>query len=87
MTDALRYVLQSMHFGIYLFVDFAEHLRPAETLMLRRIARLQAANERKLVFVGGRVELPEELDGMYERVAAENEMHRQLRLRDGRWVS
>ena len=54
---------------------------------MKRIARLQAANERKLVFVGGRVELPEELDGMYERVAAENEMHRQLRLRDARWVS
>ncbi|HEX7770262.1 MAG TPA: hypothetical protein VF422_09560 [Dokdonella sp.] len=87
MTDALRYVLQSMHFGIYLFVDFTEHLRPAETLMLRRIVRLQAANERKLVFVGDQVELPEEMDGMYERVAAESEMHRQLRLRDGRWVS
>ena len=87
MTDALRYVLQSMHFGIYLFVDFTEHLRPAETLMLRRIVRLQAANERKLVFVGDQVELPEAMDGMYERVAAESEMHRQLRLRDGRWVS
>jgi hypothetical protein len=87
MTDALRYVLQSMHFGIYLFVDFAEHLRPAETLMLRRIVRLQAANERKLVFVGSKVDLPEEVDGMYERVTAENEMRRQLRLRDGRWVS
>lgn len=87
MTDALRYVLQSMHFGVYLFVDFADHLRPTDTLLLRRISRLQATNERKLVFIGNRIDLPEELDGMFERFTAESEMHRQLRLRDGRWVT
>jgi hypothetical protein len=87
MTDALRYVLQSMHFGVYLFVDFADHLRPTDTLLLRRISRLQATNERKLVFIGNRIDLPEELDGMFERFTAESEMHRQLRLRDGRWIT
>ena len=87
MSDALRYVLQSMHFGVYLFVDFEEHLKPADVLLLRRISRTPTSNERKLAFVGTGVELPEELDGLYERVAVESEMHRQLRLRDGRWVS
>ena len=87
MTDALRYVLQSMHFGVYLFVDFADHLRPTDTLLLRRISRLQATNERKLVFIGKQIDLPEELDGMFERFTAESEMHRLLRLRDGRWVT
>lgn len=87
MSDALRYVLQSMHFGVYLFVEFEEHLKPADVLLLRRISRTPTSNERKLVFVGSGVELPEELDGLYERVAVESEMHRQLRLRDGRWVS
>jgi hypothetical protein len=86
MSDALRYVLQSMHFGIYLFVDFETHLKPADVLLLRRISRTPTSNERKLVFVGN-VDLPEELDGMYDRLAVESEMHRQLRLRDGRWVS
>lgn len=84
--DALRYVLQSMHFGIYLFVDFAEHLRPADTVLLRRISRMQNANERKLVFVGSGFELPEELEGMFERIAAANREQPRLKLRDGRWV-
>ncbi len=87
MADALRYVLQSMHFGVYLFVDFTGNLKPGDTLLLRRISRLQAANERKLVFLGASVELPEELDGMFERLSVEDDTYRQLRLRDGRWVS
>lgn len=87
MSDALRYVLQSMHFGIYLFVDYESHLKPADVLLLRRISRTPTSNERKLVFVSGRSELPEELDGMYDRLAVESELHRQLRLRDGRWVT
>lgn len=86
MGDALRYVLQSVHFGIYLFIDFAEHLRPVDTVLLRRIARLQTVNERKLVFVGGRFEPPEELEGMFDRLTAETENQPRLRLRDGRWV-
>lgn len=85
-SDALRYVLQSMHFGIYLFVHFADYLKPADTVVLRRISRMQTANERKLVFLGGHVELPEELDGMFERLSAEGERQSGLRLRDGRWV-
>ncbi|MFI4969199.1 MAG: hypothetical protein ACHP7D_03265 [Lysobacterales bacterium] len=84
--DALRYVLQSMHFGVYLFIDFAAHLRPVDTLLLRRISRMQTANERKLVFVGSDVELPEELEGMFDRFAADADRQHRLRLRDGRWV-
>jgi hypothetical protein len=86
LTDALRYVLQSMHFGVYLFVDFVGHIKPADTLLLRRISRMQTVNERKLVFVGSNFELPEELDGMYERLTAQTEQQHRLRLRDGRWV-
>jgi len=84
--DALRYVLQGVHFGIYLFVDADAHLRPGDTLLLRRISRMPSANGRKLVFVGNRFELPEELDGMFERLAAGTENIQALRLRDGRWV-
>ena len=85
MTDALRYVLQSMHFGIYLFTDFDEHLRPVDTVLLRRIARMHTGNERKMVFVGGHLELPEELDGMFDRLTADPRTAAPL-LRDGRWV-
>ncbi len=84
--DALRYVLQSMHFGIYLFADFADYLKPADTVSLRRISRSQTGNKRKLVFVGSRFDLPEELEGMYERIAADEDKPQGLRLREGRWV-
>jgi hypothetical protein len=87
MSDALRYVLQSMQFGVYLFVDFETHLKPADVLLLRRISRTPTSNERKLVFASPGAELAEELEGMYDRIAVESEMHRQLRLRDGRWIT
>jgi len=86
ITDALRYVLQSMHFGIYLFIDFAAHLKSADSVLLRRISRMQGANERKLVFVSSAFELPEELDGMFERLAVDGEKQPRMRLRDGRWI-
>jgi hypothetical protein len=85
-TDALRYVLQSMHFGVYLFIGFADHLKSSDSVLLRRISRMQGANERKLVFVSSAFELPEELDGMFERFAAQDQKQPGLRLRDGRWV-
>jgi len=86
LGDALRYISQSLHFGVYLFVDFAGYIKPADTLLLRRISRLQTANERKLVFVGSNIEMPEELDGMYDRMSVQTEQANRLRLRDGRWV-
>ena len=86
ITDALRYVLQSMHFGIYLFVDFDAFLKPAETLFLRRISRMTMRSERKAVFIGRRVELPEELDGLYAAMSSRAQVSQRPRLRDGRWV-
>jgi len=87
LADALRYVLQSLHFGVYLFVDFADYLRPAETLFLRRISRLTMRSERKVVFMGDGVVLPEELEGLYGQLTARAQVPQRLRLRDGRWVS
>ncbi|HEY0179055.1 MAG TPA: hypothetical protein VGC30_05425 [Dokdonella sp.] len=87
LGDALRYIAQSMHFGVYLFIGFIDALRPADTVLLRRISRLHAGSERKLVFVGGRFEPPEELDGMFERMTVNDEQRRRLRLRDGRWLT
>jgi len=87
LGDALRYVLQSMHFGVYLFVDFDAFLKPAETLFLRRISRMTMRSERKAVFIGQHVELPEELDGLHEVMSSRAEPSQRPRLRDGRWVS
>ncbi len=85
-ADALRYIAQSPHFGIYLFPQFPEQLKPADTMLLRRISRMQGVHQRKLVFLGDRFELPEELDGLFERLPAQDRKRADLRLRDGRWV-
>ena len=87
MTDALRYVLQSMHFGIYLFTGFEDHLKPPDTVLLRRISRIHTGNERKIVFLGANLSVPEEIEGSLQRLNPDSEVRSPPRLRDGRWVS
>lgn len=87
MADALRYILQSMHFGIYLFTDYVGHLRPPNTGLLRQIGRTRGGNERKVVFIGGTMVLPESLDEVSEHLTHERVAPTRLRLRDGRWVT
>lgn len=87
VTDALRYILQSMQFGIYLFTDYDEHLRAPNINLLRQIARVKGGNGRKVVFVGERIVLPEGLELLTDRIAHSPETHGKPRLRDGRWVT
>ncbi|HOV58404.1 MAG TPA: hypothetical protein PLN91_11035 [Rhodanobacteraceae bacterium] len=86
MTDALRYILQSMQFGIYLFADAAQHLRPPNTGLLRQIGRARGGNERKVVFIGPRMTLPDSLEEVAEHLTYEGVRPTRPRLRDGRWV-
>src|ERR1700760_573735 len=87
VTDALRYILQSMQFGIYLFTDYQEHLRAPNVGLLRQIARTKSGNGRKVVFIGERVTLPEGLDALTDHIAHTQESGGKPRLRDGRWVT
>jgi hypothetical protein len=87
VTDALRYILQSMQFGVYLFTEYAEHLRAPNIGLLRQISRIRTGNGRKVVFVGEEVRLPEGLDALVERIAHQPSGSGRPRLRDGRWVT
>lgn len=87
VTDALRYILQSMQFGVYLFTDYAEHLRAPNIGLLRQIARIRSGNGRKVVFVGEGVQLPDGLDDLVERISHVETGVLRPRLRDGRWVT
>ena len=87
VTDALRYILQSMQFGVYLFTDYAEHLRAPNIGLLRQIARIRSGNGRKVVFLGEEVQLPDGLDDLVERIAHVQTGMLRPRLRDGRWVT
>jgi len=87
VTDALRYILQSMQFGVYLFTDYAEHLRAPNIGLLRQISRIRSGNGRKVVFVGEDVHFPEGLDELVERISHHPVGQTRPRLRDGRWVT
>jgi hypothetical protein len=86
-TDALRYILQSPQFGVYLFTDFVDHLRPPNTGLLRQLARAHDVNGRKVVFIGERVQLPAGMEDMLDSIAQESSASARPRLRDGRWVT
>lgn len=86
MADALRYVLQSMHFGVYVFVEAVPHLRAPNTVLLRQIARARTTFDRRVVLMGAEIAMP---DGFTEEVARlryDTAAATRLRLRDGRWV-
>lgn len=85
-TDALRYILQSPQFGVYLFTDFAEHMRPPNTVLLRQIARSRSVAARKVVFVGDEIDMPEGMNALIEVISHQPVAGTRPRLRDGRWV-
>ena len=85
-NDALRFILQSMQFGIYLVVDFEDQVKPPNTSLLRRFARIRSGNQRKIVFLAHKLSLPEEIDSLVERLQIGATSTAPPRLRDGRWV-
>ncbi|HMM66794.1 MAG TPA: hypothetical protein PKC03_07615 [Dokdonella sp.] len=87
LSDALRFILQSMQFAVYLLVDFEEQVKPPNTALLRRFARIRTGNQRKMVFLARRLEFPEEIDVLVERMTPGKVANSPPRLRDGRWVT
>ena len=85
--DALRYILQSPQFGVYLFTEYADNLRPPNVHVLRQIAKSRAVTGRKVVFVGDKVRMPEGMDSMVDRIEHLEITRTRPRLRDGRWVT
>jgi len=85
--DALRYILQSPQFGVYLFTEFAEILRQPNVNTLRQLARARTVNGRKVVFVGEKFRIPGDMEPMFEHIAHEQVTRTRPRLRDGRWVA
>lgn len=85
--DALRYILQSPQFGVYLFTEYAENLRAPNVHTLRQLAKARATNSRKVVFVGEKFRIPGDMETMFERIAHEQVTRTRPRLRDGRWVA
>jgi len=86
-SDALRFILQSVQFAVYLLIDFDDQIKPPNTALLRRFARIRTGNQRKMVFLARKLELPEEIDTLVERLSPGSVRNSPPRLRDGRWIS
>ena len=86
LNDALRFISQSMQFGVYLMIDFEDQVKPPNNALLRRFARVRSGNQRKIVFLANTLKLPEEIDALVERISTVATSNTPPRLRDGRWV-
>jgi hypothetical protein len=86
-AEALRYVLQSNHFGIYLFPEITPQLYAQFAPQLRQIARAQPGVERKVVLMGSQIRLPAGLEALCSRMSVVHRNAPRIRLRDGRWVT
>ncbi len=86
LAEALRYVLQSMHFGVYLFHGYQNQLIGANVGLLRQIAKVREGHARKVVLISPEPRLPATLAEVTEFVTQRRSGGRRPRLRDGRWI-
>jgi len=83
--DTMRYVLHSMHFGIYLLTGFRGKLDKSDTTMLRKLLRGSTEHVRKVVFLSNDDALLASI-GDLASVIGGTTVGTRPRLRDGRWV-
>lgn len=83
--DTLRYVLQSMHFGIYLITGLRGRVSQPDLVLLRRLRRDRSDPVRKVVLLTQDTTLIQSI-GDLATVLGSDVPTTRPRLRDGRWV-
>ncbi|WP_132141553.1 hypothetical protein [Luteibacter rhizovicinus] len=87
LGDALRYILQSLHFGVYLLDMPDTVLSATDSALLRQLARAQTEHVRRVVLLGVNATVLGALDNVVVRIDADWRLRViRPRLRDGRWV-
>lgn len=86
LVDALRYVEQSMHYGVYIFTQFERQMHAQAHNLLSSI--LELSEPRMVILLAEHVTLPPRLHDRVEHImdAPAVETNLRPRLRDGRWV-
>lgn len=88
LVDALRYVVQSVHFAIYLFSDFEKQLGPPTIALLKRLGTAERGSEPRLVFVSMDFVFPADIaDSIIHLQSDGSGEPRRPRLRDGHWLA
>lgn len=86
LGNALRYMQQSMHFGVYFLLGLELPLSAMDATLLRQLARAPKEHLRRVVLIDAPTALAEHLGDLASRICGEDSQPRRLRLRDGRWL-
>lgn len=86
LNQALRFVQQSMHFGVYLFRHLPLPLAPADVNQLRQLARPPTEQVRRVVLVDAPRSLLDSLADTLIKIDCAAPVEIRPRLRDGRWL-
>ena len=87
LGQALRYMQQSMHCGVYLLQELELPLAATDLTLLRQLARATTGHLRRVVLLNAPKALVEQLGDLIANIDSEPERRQRLRLRDGRWLS
>jgi hypothetical protein len=83
---ALRYIQQSIHFGVYLLSRFPLPLSATDNSLLRQLARAPAGHVRRVVLLDAPPALVASFDDVAVRLSTTASVTQRPRLRDGRWL-
>lgn len=86
LGNALRYMQQSMHFGVYFLLGIELPLSAMDTTLLRQLSRAPKEYLRRVVVIDAPPALVEHLGNAASHLSCEGSQPRRLRLRDGRWL-
>jgi len=86
LSEALRFVLQSSHFGVYVFPADRKELTPQVLALMRQIARGKEGGDKRVVVLGTALDVPAPLDRLARLITHRHGPSERLRLRDGRWI-
>jgi hypothetical protein len=87
LGNALRYMQQSMHVGVYFVRGVELPLSAVDAALLRQLARAPKGHLRRVVLVDAPPALAAHLGDLAAQVSTEDGKPRNLRLRDGRWLT
>jgi hypothetical protein len=86
LSIALRYIQQSIHFGVYLLSQFQLPMSAMDSTLLRQLARAPAGHVRRVVLLDAAPALVASFDDVAVRLSTKAPATQRPRLRDGRWL-
>jgi len=86
LSEALRFVLQSGHFGVYVFPADRSEFTPQVLALMRQIARVKEGGDKRVVVLGPALDMPAPLERLAQIIKHRHGPSERLRLRDGRWI-